>query len=253
MSSGGLGPMPMGVTMHQHREGNTRTTTKMLSRTQVLIKKEYVEVQQLKISGIGAFEYAKDNIFEWTGTITGLKDTPWEGGKFEVKLKFGHDYNNCPPEVKFVTIPFHPNVDAKTGQPCLRCLEKEHWSHNCTALYILIHLQELLSHPDPEEAVNLQAANLLLSSPRAYRQAVLDCVLETIRFQAGVSDMQLCKDCSGGSKNRDVIEQSSVPSRPRKLSFEEYQAVWQRVGTASCTDRTDKKNQANPTETSLQK
>jgi ubiquitin-protein ligase len=48
----------------------------------------------------------------WTATIRGYDETPWEGGVFRVELCFPLEYDQRPPQVRFLTIPFHPNGTA---------------------------------------------------------------------------------------------------------------------------------------------
>lgn len=71
--------------------------------------------------GISAFP-EEDNIFCWKGTITGSKDTVFEGTEYRLSLSFSNDYPFKPPKVKFETCCFHPNVDVY-GNICLDILQ----------------------------------------------------------------------------------------------------------------------------------
>lgn len=72
-------------------------------------------------SGISAFP-EEDNIFCWKGTITGSKDTVFEGTEYKLSLAFPNEYPFKPPTVKFETACFHPNVDV-FGNICLDILQ----------------------------------------------------------------------------------------------------------------------------------
>jgi len=72
-------------------------------------------------SGISAFP-EEDNIFCWKGTISGSKDTVFEGTEYKLSLSFPNDYPFKPPKVKFETGCFHPNVDV-FGNICLDILQ----------------------------------------------------------------------------------------------------------------------------------
>ena len=72
-------------------------------------------------SGISAFP-EEENIFCWKGTITGSKDTVFEGTEYKLSLSFPNDYPFKPPKVKFETACFHPNVDLH-GNICLDILQ----------------------------------------------------------------------------------------------------------------------------------
>lgn len=72
-------------------------------------------------SGISAFP-EEDNIFCWKGTISGSKDTVFEGTQYRLSLSFPNDYPFKPPKVKFETACYHPNVDIY-GNICLDILQ----------------------------------------------------------------------------------------------------------------------------------
>uniref|UniRef100_A0A4W3GCG5 UBC core domain-containing protein n=1 Tax=Callorhinchus milii TaxID=7868 RepID=A0A4W3GCG5_CALMI len=119
----------------------------------------------------------EDNLLEWMATIQGLKDTPWEGAKYKLSLKFTDDYNSVPPTVTFHTIPFHPNVDKATGRPCIGFLDEPRlWKQSLTVSSILLGIQVLLSNPVLERAVNTDAAEILRFDPSRYWEIVRDCV-----------------------------------------------------------------------------
>ena len=44
-----------------------------------------------------------ENILKWAALIRGPKDTPYEGGVFQLKIVCGTDYPLAPPSVTFVT------------------------------------------------------------------------------------------------------------------------------------------------------
>jgi ubiquitin-protein ligase len=67
--------------------------------------------------GVSAFPVG-ENIFTWVGTIEGGKGTLYEGLSYKLSLRFPNDYPFKPPQVKFETTCFHPNVD-QFGNICL--------------------------------------------------------------------------------------------------------------------------------------
>lgn len=64
----------------------------------------------------------EDDILNWTAIILGPDGTEWEGGIFKLRMKFSDQYPNHPPEVKFTTKIFHPNVYTD-GNICLDILK----------------------------------------------------------------------------------------------------------------------------------
>ena len=62
------------------------------------------------------------NVFEWAVTFAGPPESDYEGGFFKVNILFPVDYPYAPPELKFMSEMWHPNVYAD-GRVCLGILE----------------------------------------------------------------------------------------------------------------------------------
>ncbi|KAH0671198.1 hypothetical protein KY289_025691 [Solanum tuberosum] len=75
-------------------------------------------------SGISVFP-EEDNIFCWKGTITGSKDTVFEGTEYKLSLSFPADFPFKPPKVKFET---QPNISSplNTQAAALWCNQEEY-------------------------------------------------------------------------------------------------------------------------------
>ncbi|KAF7244471.1 Ubiquitin-conjugating enzyme E2 U [Varanus komodoensis] len=50
-----------------------------------------------------------DNLMKWVAEIEGLKDSLWECAVLQISMNYTEGYNNIPPCINFITIPFHPN------------------------------------------------------------------------------------------------------------------------------------------------
>ncbi|XP_051012869.1 ubiquitin-conjugating enzyme E2 U [Acomys russatus] len=141
----------------------------MHSRAYILLESEFRQLQHSTREGITAFPTSED-MMSWRAVIKGLQNTIWEGCIFHLTISFTQEYNLFPPVVKFITIPFHPNVDPYTGQPSIDILDShEAWDTNYTLRSILLALQVLLSNPILENPVNLEAAQLLIRDENMYR------------------------------------------------------------------------------------
>lgn len=67
------------------------------------------------------------DMYRWECGIPGPKDSPWEGGLYDLILEFPEDYPSSPPKAKFKDKLFHPNV-YPSGTVCLSILsEEEDW------------------------------------------------------------------------------------------------------------------------------
>ena len=90
------------------------------------------------------------DIFQWKAHITGPKDSPYEGGIFELSLRCSDTYPLAPPKVLFVTPVFHPNVLFKTGEICLDILKPDAWTPAWTLQSVCRAVVALLSHPEAD-------------------------------------------------------------------------------------------------------
>ncbi|XP_061347088.1 uncharacterized protein LOC133292658 [Gastrolobium bilobum] len=107
--------------------------------------------------GVSAFPDG-ESIFTWIGTIEGGKGTLYEGLSYKLSLRFPLDYPFKPPQVKFETMCFHPNVD-QFGNICLDILQDK-WSSAYDCRTILLSIQSLLEEPNLESPLNSYAAAL---------------------------------------------------------------------------------------------
>mmetsp|Transcript_40019 Transcript_40019/g.54257 ORF Transcript_40019/g.54257 Transcript_40019/m.54257 type:complete len:107 (-) Transcript_40019:288-608(-) len=62
-----------------------------------------------------------NDLFLWNVVISGPPDTLYEGGYFRAQLKFPNDYPNNPPEMKFKSKMWHPNIYSD-GKVCISIL-----------------------------------------------------------------------------------------------------------------------------------
>ncbi|PWA51754.1 Ubiquitin-conjugating enzyme, active site-containing protein [Artemisia annua] len=170
----------MSTTMNNNQDNTSNTTTSSIKQplqsarsvdTQSVLKRLQSELMALMMSGdsgISAFP-EEDNIFCWKGTISGSKDTVFEGTEYKLSLSFPNDYPFKPPKVKFETGCFHPNVDV-FGTICLDILQDK-WSSAYDVRTILISIQSLLGEPNTSSPLNNQAA-ALWSNQEEYRKMV---------------------------------------------------------------------------------
>lgn len=102
-------------------------------------------------------ELVNDNWTELRGEITGPRGTPYEGGKFVVEIKVTDKYPFSPPEVRFMTRIWHPNISSVTGAIRMDIL-KDNWAAAMTLRTVLISLQGLLIAPEPDDWQDFVAA-----------------------------------------------------------------------------------------------
>ncbi|KAM8956239.1 ubiquitin-conjugating enzyme E2 U isoform 3-T3 [Lycaon pictus] len=155
----------------------------MHCRAYFLLERDFQELKENNFKGITAFPVSED-LMEWGANIEGLQNTFWHGLFFQLTIHFTSQYNFVPPVVKFITIPFHPNVDQNTGRVCIDFLDDpEKWNTNYTLSSILLALQVMLSNPVLENPVNLEAARMLIKDESLYKQIVLRLFSQPIQWR----------------------------------------------------------------------
>lgn len=82
-----------------------------------MVAKEVGKMMQSPPEGI-KIHINEADITDIQATIEGPEGTPYEGGRFRVKIVLGENYPSGPPKGFFVTKIFHPNVDKK-GSICV--------------------------------------------------------------------------------------------------------------------------------------
>lgn len=102
------------------------------------------------------------SLLHWTAYIQGPKDSPYEGGVFQLSIQCGTDYPLAPPTITFDTKIFHPNVHFEKGDVCLDILKKE-WSPAWGLQAACRAVLALLSDPDAESPLNCDAGNMIRS------------------------------------------------------------------------------------------
>ncbi|XP_049866611.1 ubiquitin-conjugating enzyme E2 S [Pectinophora gossypiella] len=100
-----------------------------------------------------------DDLSQLTALIAGPADTPYAGGSFRVRLALGGGYPARPPRAVFETRIFHPNVSA-AGEVCVNTLARD-WRPELGLAHALLAVRCLLIAPNPDSALNAEAAALL--------------------------------------------------------------------------------------------
>eukprot|EP00750_Incisomonas_marina_P027047 INCI6098.1.p2 GENE.INCI6098.1~~INCI6098.1.p2 ORF type:complete len:165 (+),score=26.33 INCI6098.1:181-675(+) len=145
---------------------------KKLSRKRVI--NEYKKLLKAKQEVGVMAEPNADNICNWDATMLGPQDTIWEGGTFHLKIHFPPDYPQKPPEVKFVTKMFHPNI-YENGSICLDTLQDQ-WSPAISIPALLTAIRSLLDAPNPDSPANKTASTMFVEDRLQYFRRVRDIV-----------------------------------------------------------------------------
>merc|ERR1719163_1703534 len=132
------------------------------------VAKEFKRIKDEKNQNIQV-EYVNNNQAHWKGYFRGPDGTPYEGGWFTVDIRISADYPFKPPEIKFDTKVWHPNVSSQTGAICLDILKSE-WSPALTIRTALLSLQALLSTPEPDSPQDAEVATMYRTNLPAFNK-----------------------------------------------------------------------------------
>ncbi|KAG8762314.1 hypothetical protein FRC11_009903 [Ceratobasidium sp. 423] len=125
------------------------------------------------------------NIMEWEIMIIGPPDTLYEGGFFKARLTFPDNFPLLPPEMRFITPMWHPNI-YPDGRVCISILHppgedqygfeqaSERWLPVHGVESILVSVISLLSSdtPNTDSPANVDAAVQVRTDITGYRKKV---------------------------------------------------------------------------------
>jgi len=100
------------------------------------------------------------------------QDGYWKGAKFNFVINIPHDYPFTAPEVVCNTLIYHPNIDFK-GRVCLNILRFE-WSAALGLGHVLFGMMTLFLEPNPDDPLNIEAADLMVKNPTKFKQNVAE-------------------------------------------------------------------------------
>ena len=142
------------------------------------IKKDYEDFKKYRpLNAIGG-PINENDLKNWEVTIPGPLDSPFEGGKFKVKITLSDDYPNIPPQCNFITKVFHPNISFVDGSICVNFLKKAgdtpnmsySWTNKKTICDIILGLYGLLKFPNQSSPLNGNANDLYRRDQIRYNQ-----------------------------------------------------------------------------------
>lgn len=160
-------------------------SAKVVHRNYEMFQKEPIEGVSIGIN--------EDDIYNWSVTLIGPKDSPYESGIFNCEMNFPNDYPLSPPVFKFKTSIYHPNVYAD-GKVCISILHppgddkwgyekaEERWRPVHSASSIILSILSLLSAPNDESPANIDAGKDWRENPEEFQKKVNKCVRDSLEI-----------------------------------------------------------------------
>ena len=152
-----------------------------MSRASTRIPKEFAMLSKDAIENV-VFDMNSTNIYEWTFVLIGPSGSFYEGGMYEGTITFPQTYPDNPPEVKFKTKIFHPNV-YNDGKICISILHEgtdstgyeqdyERWRPIQNIRTVFVSIISLLFDPNPDSPANLDAGKMYRENKDAYKERI---------------------------------------------------------------------------------
>lgn len=110
----------------------------------------------------------KVDLTRWRGQIVGPKDSPFEGGIFNLDIHIPADYPFKPPDIKFLTKIYHPNINS-SGTICLDIL-KTNWSPALTIGKVLLSISSLMTDCNPKDPLAPDVARVYIDNKELYNE-----------------------------------------------------------------------------------
>ena len=102
----------------------------------------------------------------------GPEGSPYAGGLYFLTIAFPTDYPFKPPNVRFTTRIYHPNINGN-GAICLDIL-KDQWSPALTISKVLLSVSSLLDDPNPNDPLVPEIAHLYKQDRSKYENMARD-------------------------------------------------------------------------------
>ncbi len=124
----------------------------------------------------------EDNMFIWDVLLFGPVSTIFEGGIYKCQFIFNKEYPNKPPEFKFISNLFHPNI-YPDGKVCISILHEgkdqyeyehvsERWNPSHSVNSILLSILSILSSPNFDSPANVDASILWRNNWSEYKKII---------------------------------------------------------------------------------
>lgn len=159
-----------------------------------LLKRQLAQLNQDEDSGFSVGLDDDGDLFKWMVVFEGPTETPFEGGIFQAKLIFPKDFPNSPPEMRFTTEMWHPNI-YPDGKVCISILHPpgtdsfnqqesadERWRPIISVEAILLSVQNMLVDPNLDSPANIDAAVNFKNDPKGYKRKVRQLVNKSLEI-----------------------------------------------------------------------
>ena len=132
----------------------------------------------------------ESNLLTWRAILLGPPSSPYSHGRWLLSLIIPPTYPLLPPEIRFLTPCYHPNIDFKSGEICLDLLKRDGWVPTYTLADAVEAVQGLLGWPEEgiESPLNVDLAVLMRTEDRVAWEGMVRFWCEEERWERGRVD-----------------------------------------------------------------
>jgi ubiquitin-conjugating enzyme E2 D/E len=105
----------------------------------------------------------------WKVCLLGPVGTPYQGGKFYVKIDFPLQYPFKPPHFTFLTKVYHPSVQQDSGEICTDMVN-EGWGPTLNVQHCLTVIYSMLRNPEADDPLDEAIAQQLRDKPKEFEK-----------------------------------------------------------------------------------
>ena len=117
------------------------------------------------------------NFFEWVISFYGPKDSDYEDGLFNVKIKIPKDYPYNGPTCYFLHDElYHPNVSQSDKKICLGKYFVSQWNESKTLNEVIMHIYTILKIPNYDDSFDSVIGETYKADPEAFHKIVREFV-----------------------------------------------------------------------------
>jgi ubiquitin-conjugating enzyme E2 R len=161
--------------------------------TTKLLQNQLKKIQTDPVEGFTVDLADDSNLYEWKIYVEGPKDSPYEGGIFEMLMVFPNDYPMSPPTLKFVSEFWHPNVYSD-GRVCISILHppgrdemsgerpEERWLPTQGVTSVVLSVMSMFADPNFSSPANVDASVECRRNPAAYKARIRTLVEKSLKL-----------------------------------------------------------------------
>ncbi|KAM4571632.1 ubiquitin-conjugating enzyme E2 T [Fundulus diaphanus] len=152
----------------------------------------------------------EERIDDLRAQIVGGGGTPYEGGIFSLEVKIPERYPFEPPNIRFLTPIYHPNID-NSGRIChdaLKLPPKGAWRPSLNISTVLTSIQLLMAEPNPDDPLMADISSEFKYNRHVFTEKAKKWTQEhAVQKNKGVveDDKENAADQKESSRKRDAL------------------------------------------------